>query len=114
MVVTTLLALLILAIFSGALWSRLATCRKSEREFRSIFERAPAGSFIFCAETGKILSANRKFCQLTGYGHAELLQMEMKQLFPHDERERRWTLIEELLSKTDTEWSFERRYLRKD
>ncbi|HZH83575.1 MAG TPA: PAS domain S-box protein [Phototrophicaceae bacterium] len=54
--------------------------RKSEAQFRAMFEAAVVGQTQASAVTGQFTRVNQRFCEMTGYSEAELLQMRPRDL----------------------------------
>jgi PAS domain S-box-containing protein len=54
--------------------------RKSEREYRALFENANDSIMIFELEDETILDANPKACETYGFSHDELIGMSLKTL----------------------------------
>ncbi|QDK38006.1 PAS domain S-box protein [Bdellovibrio sp. NC01] len=92
----------------------LETVKKSEMEFRTIFELAGSGKFEFDTSDTHFLRVNRKFCEITGYSKEELLQMRFFDLAPEEEREARYQEYLEILNKPSSDNASEKTYIRKD
>ncbi|MGE0489229.1 MAG: PAS domain S-box protein [Vulcanimicrobiota bacterium] len=91
-----------------------ASLRRSEQTFRAIFELAAIGMGQADPATGRILMANRKLCEMTGYCQEELQQMSIAQLtHPADRLESRHG-IEKVLSARGSGYQREKRYQHKD
>lgn len=58
--------------------------RKSEEQFKLLFENAPIGMVIISSE-GRIMSINKSFCDTLDYTTDELLGVPIKYLFEKDE-----------------------------
>jgi len=58
--------------------------RESEARYRATFERAPVGIFIV-DEEDRYLQANERYCEITGYGAAELTRMRRQQVVHPDD-----------------------------
>lgn len=58
--------------------------RKSEEQFKLLFENAPIGMVIISSE-GRIMSINKSFCDTLDYSNDELLGVPIKYLFEKDE-----------------------------
>ncbi|MGQ9642279.1 MAG: ATP-binding protein, partial [Ignavibacterium sp.] len=58
--------------------------RKSEEQFKLLFENAPIGMVIISSE-GRIMSINKSFCDTLDYTTDELLGVPIKYLFDKDE-----------------------------
>ncbi|HEV7279614.1 MAG TPA: PAS domain S-box protein [Pirellulaceae bacterium] len=88
--------------------------REGEEQFRTAFELAAVGNVQVDAVTGRIVRANRKFCEITGYASDELLRLTPRDLTHVDDREADWEAVGRLLrGETDT-YSNDKRYVRKD
>lgn len=86
--------------------------QESEKRFRKIFESAAVGVFQMDA-SGCCLSANPKFCQITGYSIAELLQADLKDItFPAD-REMEELLVRKGLAGELPSYQLEKRLIRR-
>lgn len=92
-----------------------AALRKSEADYRSLFEAAGVGNAEVEIETGRFLRVNRKFCELTGFSADELLgEMIFTQLIHPDDRETNLSSIVSFLRGLVPAYEFEKRYVRKD
>jgi PAS domain S-box-containing protein len=49
--------------------------RRAERDYREIFEKVPAGLVVHDSETGEIVDANRRFCELLGHDREDVIGM---------------------------------------
>jgi PAS domain S-box-containing protein len=85
-----------------------------EEEFRSMFELAAVGNEQADPKTGRFLRVNRKFCELTGYSEAELLDMTYLDLTHPEDRARNEAEIAKVLNGEQDMWSIEKRYVHKD
>ncbi|MCC7413794.1 MAG: PAS domain S-box protein [Gammaproteobacteria bacterium] len=65
----------------------LESLRESEERFRTTFETASDGIVYACAATGRILQANRRFLELTGYDEQSLGRMHVDALHPPEARD---------------------------
>jgi PAS domain S-box-containing protein len=54
--------------------------RENEAQFRAMFEAAVVGQTQASATTGIFTRVNQRFCEMTGYSEAELLQMRPRDL----------------------------------
>jgi PAS domain S-box-containing protein len=61
--------------------------RDSEEKYRKMIERANDGIFAIDPKTAKVLEANPKAEEMTGYSSAELVGMNIWELHPPEERE---------------------------
>ncbi|MGR8934511.1 MAG: response regulator [Gammaproteobacteria bacterium] len=88
--------------------------RKSEADYRSLFEAAGVGNVEIEIDSGRFLRANRKFCELTGYSAAELLEdMIFPQLIHPDDREANLTAMMAFMRGAMPAYEFEKRYVCK-
>ncbi|WP_448604637.1 PAS domain S-box protein [Thermoleptolyngbya sp.] len=72
-----------------------AALRQSEAMFRQLFEHAPIGILLLSPETGRILRANQRFCQMLGYSAEEIVQFTPADItYPAD-----WNLAAPLLEQ---------------
>ena len=84
----------------------------SESRFRTIFEQAAVG-INQTDPTGRFIRANQRFCDLVGYGEAELLQMTYLQITHPEDRARSQSAIQEMLAGGMGSFAQEKRYLCK-
>ena len=56
-----------------------AALRESEQRFRNILDNVPIG-VVYCDLAGRVIQANPRFCELTGYSEAELAALPPTQL----------------------------------
>lgn len=61
--------------------------RESRRKYRTLFECANDAIFLACADSGKILDANRKAEELLGKAREEIIGIHYALLHPPEERE---------------------------
>jgi PAS domain S-box-containing protein len=88
--------------------------RESEEEFRALFESATVGMVQADLATGKLLSPNNKFCQITGYSAKELSEKSFADITHPDDRSANWEGFQALVQGTVPEYHVEKRYIRKD
>ncbi|MBU0763381.1 MAG: PAS domain S-box protein [Bacteroidetes bacterium] len=87
--------------------------RESERRYRSTFENAPVGILNF-DKNGRLIKANKGFCEMIGYTAEELNNMTFADL-THPEDIRRSGEIRKKLWKGETiAETVEKRYIRKN
>ena len=66
-----------------------AALRESEQRFRNILDHVPIG-VIYTDLRGRVIQANPRFCELTGYSEDELAALTPAELtHPDDARRRR-------------------------
>ena len=58
--------------------------RELEQTYRDIFENVSDGLVVHDPETGEILAANERYCELTGYEREELLDSTVRPIMPED------------------------------
>lgn len=93
---------------------RTAELAASERHFRSFFDLASVGVAQVEARSGRFFKINQKYCNIVGYTQEELCQKTFRDItHPDDARIDRQQRID-LLAGTITEYTIEKRYLRKD
>jgi diguanylate cyclase (GGDEF)-like protein/PAS domain S-box-containing protein len=56
--------------------------RQSEQHFRAIFEGAQDGIVLADAASKRVLGANKRFCEMTGYSHDEFAHMSVTDIHP--------------------------------
>ena len=86
----------------------------SEAEFRAMFELSAVGQAQADPSTLRFLRVNRGLCEITGYSADELLQMTFRDLTHPDDRARDADFVERVVEGPASEWSGEKRYVRKD
>ena len=91
----------------------LTALRESQAQFRSVFEQAAVGIAMLDAQHRWIL-VNRRFCEITGYGEAELLARSSWDLTHGADRSLEVAHREQLLGRLIDDYNVELRYLRKD
>ncbi len=83
-------------------------------DYRAFFESNGAGNVIVDIESGRFVSVNRAFCELTGYSRHELAELTSQHLTHPEDRERDARGWEEALGREASHHTIEKRYLRKD
>lgn len=86
--------------------------KRSELEFRTIFESPTAGKVVIDSRTGLFERVNHKFCEMLGYSEEEVRGKTFIELTHPEEREWQRRAFEEGLQQGS--WTIEKRYLRKD
>ena len=81
--------------------------------FRTVFENAPAGMTL-TAPDGRLLEANRTFCEMLGYSMEEMLTVNFAALTPPDDMTAVNECIRCLLAGEQTAYRFTKRFLHKD
>ncbi len=88
--------------------------RENEIQFRTVFEFSAVGQAQIDAVTGRMVRVNRKFCEIAGYGEKELLGMAPEELTHPEDRAGDADGFTRLLRGEMTEYTTEKRYIRKD
>ncbi|MBN9414317.1 hypothetical protein ABS71_01315 [bacterium SCN 62-11] len=91
-----------------------AALRQSESELRVMFEMAPVGIAQADPATGLILSANERYCAITGYTADELRGMTVAQLSHPEDNLRLKGNFTQAVREERPEFHVDKRYLRKD
>jgi PAS domain S-box-containing protein len=87
--------------------------RRSEREFRSLFDLSAIGRTQVSPE-GRYLRVNRKLWQMLGYSEQELLHLTLQDVTHPDDREVSAVRLSDSFADGYEENSIEKRYVRKD
>jgi PAS domain S-box-containing protein len=87
--------------------------RKSERQFRALFDEAGVGIALANA-AGHLFESNRTLQLLLGYSAEELSNVPFAQLTHPDDVERDWHLFTEVISGERENYHIEKRYYAKD
>ena len=87
--------------------------RQSEERLRTVFEFAPIGMAIVDAQ-GWVVRSNRHFQQMVGYGAVELKKMSFSRFTHPDDLPGNLNLFHEMLAGRLNEYSYQKRYIRKD
>jgi PAS domain S-box-containing protein len=88
--------------------------RRSEEEYRAMFELAGVGKALTDPFTGRFLRVNRKMCEIAGYTEEELLGMSFSQLTHPQDRASNAAGYMQVVRGEVQEYSVEKRYIRKD
>lgn len=91
----------------------LTALRESQAQFRSVFEQAAVGIAMIDSHHRWIL-VNRRFCEITGYSEAELLERSSWDITHAGDRPVESAHREQLLARLIDDYNVEMRYLRKD
>ncbi|HEX7953922.1 MAG TPA: PAS domain S-box protein, partial [Burkholderiales bacterium] len=87
--------------------------RASEERFRLAFAHASVGVTIR-DRAGRFVSANRAFCEMTGYSESELAVVDSQSLIHPEDRARNIAELRALVSGAKPGYVIEKRYVRKD
>lgn len=88
--------------------------RKSEAEFRAIFEVASVGIVQVYPDTGQFIRCNQTYCDIVGYSESELFNMKFPELTHPEDRERDFESFQRAARGETPLYSSEKRYIRKD
>ena len=87
--------------------------RRSERQFRSMFENAAIG-IAHTALDGRILRVNSRFCEIAGYPCKEILGKTCEEITLTDDWEAEREPLQRLLDGEIEHYVIEKRYRRRD
>ncbi|MGI0483926.1 PAS domain S-box protein [Pantanalinema rosaneae CENA516] len=90
-----------------------AALRKSEEQFRLIFELAPIGIALNTLN-GQFLKVNQAFCEVIGYSADELRDLTFADITHPEDLDTDLTFTQQLLEGKLTHFQIEKRYLAKD
>lgn len=85
----------------------------SEKKFRGIFENAFHG-MVVSDEKGKLLTVNKRFCELLGYEEKELMGMVFKDFTHKEDLHKNLDLFKQLKKGKIASYQLQKRYLRKN
>ncbi|HYX15223.1 MAG TPA: PAS domain S-box protein [Nostoc sp.] len=103
---------IILADVTAAKQTEVAL-RESEERFRAMFNQAAVGITLVGLD-GRFLQVNSALCEITGYSHEELIQLNFEEITHPDDLEIDWENARQVLAKEISGYSLEKRYIRKD
>jgi PAS domain S-box-containing protein len=86
--------------------------RDSEQRFRNAFDYAAIGMAL-AALDGRFLRVNRSFCEMTGYGEAEMLATTFQSMTHPDDLDLDLVYARQLLSGEISSYHREKRYIHK-
>lgn len=87
--------------------------RESEERFRAMFNQAAVGITLVALD-GRFIQVNPALCEITGYSHEELIQLNFQDITHPDDVEIDWENARRVLTKEISGYSLEKRYIRKD
>ncbi|MEQ9669686.1 PAS domain S-box protein [Coleofasciculus sp. G2-EDA-02] len=85
----------------------------SEERFRAIFEQASVGIAV-AKPSGELLRVNQRYCDITGYPESELVGRLVQDITHPDDREQNKGYLQQLMAGESSNYSLEKRYIRKD
>ena len=103
---------IILADVTAAKQTEIAL-RESEERFRAMFNQAAVGITLVALD-GRFIQVNPALCEITGYSHEKLIQMNFQEMTHPDDLEVDWENARRVLAKEISGYSLEKRYIRKD
>ncbi|MEH2434874.1 MAG: PAS domain S-box protein [Nostoc sp.] len=103
---------IILADVTAAKQTEVAL-RESEERFRAMFNQAAVGISLIALD-GRFIQVNPALCEITGYSHEELIQLNFQEITHPDDLEIDWENARRVLTKEISGYSLEKRYIRKD
>jgi PAS domain S-box-containing protein len=104
------------AVFDVITASKLAeeNHKKSEQQFRTLFEQAAVGVAVTDAHSGEFLKINQRFCEILGYSAEEMKGVPFKTLTYPDDVQISLEKMQLLLSGAIRKFLLEKRYIKKD
>lgn len=87
---------------------------ESELKFRNLFEQAGAGVAQVESASGRFIKINKKFADIVGYTIDEMMKLTSKDFTHPDDTEISLQFHDRLINENHTEFSTEKRYIRKD
>ncbi|QLE44124.1 PAS domain S-box protein [Nostoc sp. C052] len=103
---------IILADVTAAKQTEVAL-REGEEKFRAMFDQAAVGITLVALD-GRFIQVNPALCEITGYSHEELIQMNFQEITHPDDLAVDWENARRVLAKEISGYSLEKRYIRKD
>jgi PAS domain S-box-containing protein len=94
--------------------ARTAALKASESEFRAMFELAGVGKVQLDAKTGRFVRVNRRFCELLGYSHEALSEMQFSHLTHPDDRDQVIDGFRRLAQRVNSELLIEIRLMHRN
>jgi len=88
--------------------------RKGERKFRAIYEQAPTGIATLDSLSGQFTQINQKYCDITGYSQAEMLDRTFQDLTYPDDLQADMENMQLLLAGQVKTFQMEKRYIQKN
>ncbi len=86
----------------------------SRRQFQAVFEQAAVGMVIAEGEGGRIVNANRRFCEMVGRTAAELIHLTSGDITHPDDIPEDWKQMELINRGVTRSFSHEKRFQKKD
>jgi PAS domain S-box-containing protein len=92
----------------------LQAARRSEAEFRALFESAGTGNAKVDAKTRTFLRVNKRFADLLGYTVEELTGKPVSEISHPDHHSSDQAFMQDAIDGKRDSWTIEKRYIRKD
>ncbi|WP_163338477.1 PAS domain S-box protein [Desulfopila sp. IMCC35008] len=89
------------------------TLRKGEERFRATFDQAAVG-IAHVSNEGRFLRLNDRYCDIVGYGRAEMLELTCQDITYPDDLDSDLEQVNRLLNGEIKTYSMEKRYVRKE
>ncbi|MBA0883493.1 sensor histidine kinase [Flavobacterium undicola] len=86
---------------------------KNEIKFKSVFDQAAVGITYVDTNSGQLLEANKKYCDLLGYTEQEIKQKKIQSIVHPDDLQESFLNFEKLKKGIIREYSTERRHITK-
>ncbi len=107
--------LLCLLFFSQAYrLADIAALKKSEHQFKTIFERAPIGMSLTNLKTGSIESINQSYLDILGYTREEMLGHTWAEFSHPEDVEMSTRATQRMFLGEEDSFSLDKRFLKKD
>ena len=91
-----------------------ALLEESEKRFRAVYWRAPAGIAVVDSLTGKFLQVNPKYCEIAGRTEEEMLRLHPCDITHPDDQGETAKLTRQLIEEEIRDYDHEKRYVRPD
>ena len=91
-----------------------ARLKKSEAQYRALFEQAPIGIAQGDIATISFISVNQRFCEIVGYPHAELMRLKFKPFTHPDDLQPDLDNMARLIAGEIRHYRLEKRYIQKN
>lgn len=93
---------------------REESLRRSEQEFRSMFELSAVGMAQIDPADGRFVRVNQEFCRITGYSSQELSGLTFPDITHPEDKLTDLENYRRTLRGEERTWTSEKRYIRKD
>jgi len=86
---------------------------ESELQFKYTFEQAAVG-ICHAEPSGKLVKVNKRFCEIIGFPHDEILSYKWQEITHPDDLKRDLDHVNRLINNDIQTYSIEKRFIRKD